>query len=424
MKVLISAYSCDPNKGSEPGVGWNWIREISRFHQVWALTRGKNRDAIETALKNKPMPNVQWVYFDFPNWFRFWKKDRRGEHPYYYLWQFGALFLARRLHKRFSFELAHHVTFATYWMPSFIAFLSIPFVWGPVGGGESAPWAFWKSLSARGKLYELCRDLARYAGEMDPSVRLTARRSRLALASTKETEARLRALGCSSVEIYSQVALVPEEIVRLKAVDQNRCSGAIRFLSMGDLLHLKGFEFGLRAFAEVRAGLHTTEYWIVGDGPERSRLEALVRRLQVEDRVKFWGVLPRSEALKKLMECDVLVHPCLHDSGGFASVEAMAAGRPVICLDLGGPATQVTSETGFKVPAISPRQVVRDLAQAMSSLACDPALCARLGQAARQRVQDDFNWSKKGEQMTAFYREVAGVHSPSQPTHLISRGIE
>jgi len=109
-----------------------------------------------------------------------------------------------------------------------------------------------------------------------------------------------------------------------------------------------------------------------------------------------------------------LVHPSLHDSGGWVCLEAMAAGRPVICLDLGGPALQVTQETGIKVPAISPDQAIRDLAAAMVKLATDPALRARMGQAARPRVREHFNWDKKCDFMMRIYRSVSNMKTEPQ----------
>jgi len=90
LKVLASVYACEPDKGSEPGVGWNWVKQIARFHEVWAITRGNNRDPIERGLAKQPIPNVRWVYFDLPRWTRFWKKGRQGLFFYYYLWLVGV----------------------------------------------------------------------------------------------------------------------------------------------------------------------------------------------------------------------------------------------------------------------------------------------------------------------------------------------
>jgi glycosyltransferase involved in cell wall biosynthesis len=84
----------------------------------------------------------------------------------------------------------------------------------------------------------------------------------------------------------------------------------------------------------------------------------------------------------------------------------MAAGRPVVCLDLGGPATQVTEETGIKVPALDPNQAVSGLAEAMTRLACDPELRDRMGQAGQKRVKEIYDWDVKGQALVRLYEEV------------------
>ncbi|RMD67367.1 glycosyltransferase [Candidatus Parcubacteria bacterium] len=406
MKILLSAYACEPQKGSEPGVGWNWVRQIARFaDDVWVLTRTNNRNAIEKALKEAPLPNVHWVYFDLPSWARFWKKGQRGVHLYYYLWQIGIFFEARRLHQRFGFDLMHHVTFVNYWMPSFLSLLPAPFVWGPVGGGDSTPRLFYKTFSWRGKGYEYAREAMLWLGEHDIFTRQTARRCAWALATTEATASRLKSLRARRVSILSQVALPEAEVASLGTLSLHK-GKPFRFLSLGRLLHWKGFHLGLAAFARLARVFPESEYWLVGDGPERRRLERLAEALGVRHKVRFWGTLPRAEALKKLAECDVLVHPSLHDSGGWVIVEAMAAGRPVICLDLGGPALQVTEETGFKIPARAPEQVIAGIAEAMRQLTSDRGVLLQMSQAARRRVRDGFTWEKRGEQIAELYRSV------------------
>jgi glycosyltransferase involved in cell wall biosynthesis len=405
MKVLVSAYACEPGKGSEPGVGWSWALEISRWHEVWVITRANNRGPIEKVLAERPLPNVHWVYFDLPRWASFWKKGSRGVHAYYCLWQLGAYFVARKLHREVRFDLVHHVTVVNYWLPAFLALLPVPFVWGPVGGGESAPRDFRRCFSLRGRVFELLRDLARSLGQRDPFVRLTARRARVALATTRETALRLRELGCRKVRVHSQVRL-PSEVIAYLEGFAIRKTGPFRLVSIGNLLHWKGFELGLRAFARFQRWDPAAEYWIIGNGPEIRGLEKLAKRMGIAKRVTFWGAIPRQQVLEKLAECDALLHPSLHDSGGWVCAEAMAAGRPVVCLDLGGPALQVTEETGIKVPAISPEQAVRDLATAMLRLAQDPGAKVRMGEASRQRVEEHFAWTSQGERMHQIYTGI------------------
>ncbi|MDR7402370.1 MAG: glycosyltransferase family 4 protein, partial [Armatimonadota bacterium] len=334
---------------------------------------------------------------------------------YYYLWQLTAIPLVRRLHREVGFDVVHHVTFGKCWAPSALAFLDgVPFVWGPVGGGEFAPLALWCTFGLSGIAYETVRTAARFLAALDPLVRLTTRRASLALASAPETAVRLKRLGVKRVEMMPQLALPPEEIEVLSYVPPPPAA-PVRFLSVGRLLHWKGFHLGLKAFA--RSGLNDVECWIVGEGPERRRLEALARRLGLADRVRFFGQLPRQRVLELLGQVHALIHPSLHDQSPTVCLEAMAAGRPVICLDLGGPAVQVTEESGIKVPARSPSQVVSDLAAAMQMLASDPDLRARMGERGRRRVEEHFLWPVKADSLTRWLIQVAGkLEEPKEAT--------
>lgn len=419
LKVLISAYACRPGKGSEPGVGWNLARELAQHHCVWVITRANNRAETEAYLRQHPIPQLTVIYCTLPAWVERLNHQQRWVHAHYYLWQIAVYFTVRQLHAIHHFDLVHHVTYVRYSSPSFLALLPIPFVWGPVGGGESAPAAFWQDFDQRAQRYEQLRNLARRVGEFDPFVRLTARRSVLARATTEETAQRLRALGASQVEVYSQLGLCEAEITELADYADHRASNRVseeppRFLSIGRLLHWKGFHLGLRAFA-IADLPSNTEYWIVGDGPERDRLQSLAQSLGIAQRVKFWGELSREKTLEMLAHTLALIHPSLHESGGLVCLEAMAAQCPVICLALGGPAIQVTDATGIKIPADSPAQAVQDIAAAISQLANTPELAAKLGQRAQQRVRNHYHWATKAAALAKLYPTLLPV-SPERPS--------
>ncbi len=412
LKVLLSAYACAPGTGSEPGVGWNVACELAKGHEVWVITRANNRPAIDAALKQARGPVPHFVYFDLPAWARWWKRGPRGVHLYYYLWQLGAFFLARRLHRECRFDVVHHVTFVKYWAPSFLAWLPAPFVWGPVGGGESVPRPLWRSLGVAASVYETVRTLARWAAERDPFVRQTARRSVLALATTEQTARRLHRLGARTVAVLGESGLSRSEYLAFSPGPVDPGAG-IRFVSIGRLVHVKGYHLSLQAFGRARiSGAH---YLLIGDGPERRRLEGMARHLGIAQQVQFLGQLPRPQALDILKQTDIFIHPSLHDSGGWACLEAMAAGKPVICLDTGGPATQVTADTGIKIRPDTPARVVRRLAAAMRLLGSDARLRATLGRQARRRISERYLWETKYHVLTTVYREVVERARPGMP---------
>lgn len=362
-----------------------------------------NRKAITSAVAEQPLANVHWIYLHRP--FGSWIFRTKGWPLYYYLWHLDASSLARDLHRRIRFDLGHHVTMSTYWLPSVLALLPIPFIWGPVGGGESVPGPFAVTLGPLGQLHEYVRNLARLAAHQEPFLRLTARRASTVLAMTTQSAEILRSLGTSTPAVCPGVALPAEDLATLNGLAVRKMM-PFRVLSIGRLLHWKGLHLAIAAFAEFARKFPKSEYWMVGDGPDRGRLEQLARGLHVGEKVRFLGALPRDQAWANMSECDVLLHPSLRDSGGWVCAEAMGARRPVICLDLGGPAGLVTDQSGIKIPASSPEQVVSDFARAMHRLAEDDERRLSMGEAARQRVRDHLCWDRMGEWMAHIYQQV------------------
>lgn len=406
LKVLMSAYACEPNKGSEPADGWNWALQMSRWHEVWVLTRANNRATIESAPLAADPGGLHWVYYDLPRWASFWKRGSRGIQAYYYLWQMAAWRVGARLHHDMGFDLLHHVTFGKYWVPSYLGLLPLKSILGPLGGGESTPPALAASLGRRGRWFERKRDLARTLARLDPVLRVTMRRARIVAATTEESKRAIEQLGASHVVVEPQFGLNDKEL-KFFAGFPARTEPPFRLISIGRLLHWKGFHLGLEAFARFNRVCPDSQYWVVSSGPEAGALKQLAADLGIAHCVTFWGRLPElADVYGKLAQADVLVHPALHEAFGNVCLESLAAGRPVICLDAGGPSLQVTNQCGFKAPVVSLEQTLSKMAEAMALLYRNPDLRLRMGAAARERARTHFHWARKAERMNALYEAV------------------
>jgi glycosyltransferase involved in cell wall biosynthesis len=371
MRILISAYACAPGRVSEPEVGWNRARPVSRSHDVWVLLPENEREAVQGFLRRKHIDRIQFVFCDLPAWIRPSNKNTNIRFaPHYCLWQIEAWRAARPLHKQNRFDIVHRITLGAYRKPSLPVLMRARFLPGPAGGGESQRTA-----------------------EPDPLLRLTMRRSTLAIAKTVETRDRLRVTGARQTLVMSDAAISAEDLHQLGVMPVGR-GKPLRLRSLGRLVHRKGFELSLRALTRSHQTAPDAEYWLVGDGLARKRLTEIARHPGVSQ-----------------SECDVPAHPGLHDSGGWVCPEAMAAARPVVCLDAGGPGVQVTSETGItgiKVRPEYPEQVIRELAAAFRALSGDPALRERPGAAGQARVRELFAWERRREQLLDLYSQPAG----------------
>lgn len=381
MKLLLSAYACQPNSGSEPGVGWRWSIELARLgHEVHVLTRANNREAIESErLRSTLAARLHHHYFDLPPWLARWKRGL-GLYPYYYLWQWGAARSAQRLHALERFELVHHLTFGSIWQPTFMGRLGVPLVLGPLGGGEVAPMQLRKGYSIRGKVVDALRDVARMAAMADPNVRRSHSQARLIALRTPDNVILVAPRQRSKIVNAPDIGAEPAREMPMRASDPH----ILKLLYVGRLLHWKGLHLALRAIADLAGGGIDVRLTLVGQGPEEAHLRALAVRLGIADRLRWVGWVPHEEIGQHYENNDLFLFPSLHDSGGTVVLEAMSHGLPVICLDLGGPGVLISERAGVKVDpsGLSEAEVAARLTAAMAALHRDRVRLAELAQTA------------------------------------------
>jgi glycosyltransferase involved in cell wall biosynthesis len=388
MKILMSAYACEPGKSSEPAVGWNWALQGAKHHDVWVVTRSNNRELIEAALAENPVANLHFVYHDLPRRLRAWKRGNRGIHFYYLLWQLSALKLARRLHGDVGFDAGHHVTFVSHRFPSFLAWLGIPYIWGPVAGAETAPRAFYKSFGRKASLKQRLRDISNTVVRIDPFVGKTARRASKVLAATPDTAAFVsRAFGR---EAQTCLAIGWEGEVAPPRTDD----GPLKAIYVGRLIYWKGVHLALEAMAAADAPRRGMTLTIAGKGPEHERLQQMAIGLGLEGVVHFAGQVPESEVNALLREHNAFLFPSFQDSGAFAVLEAMTQRLPVVAVKSGGPAVLVSEDSGIAIEPQTPAQTVAELCDVLVRLHEDPQLRTRLGDAAARRAVDAFSWER------------------------------
>jgi glycosyltransferase involved in cell wall biosynthesis len=402
LRVLISAFACEPYQGSEPEVGWQWAAQMARFHDVTVLTQGKNRANIERALEElRPDQSLpKFIYFDRAKWLQKLRRRPAGLRIYCLLWHRSARHLIRKLHSANRFELMHHVTIAGFRSPTAIWARTVCTVWGPVGGIENFPLQLLPLQHLPTVLHEITRNLHNQV-QLLPFNSLSRRVDSMTvtLASTREMQIAFEKLGYA-VRVMPTIGLRTCEIPFQPRVPR---SGPLKLLFVGNLIALKGVHLAIEALAASGTKATLT---LIGSGYLRAAMEKRAGRLGISSRVKFRGRVPREEVIKSYQEFDALLFPCIHDTGGYAGIEAMCQELPVICLDAGGPAIAVQEGSGIKVPIGSRSEVIAGLAAAIRRYDQDRRLLLEHGRNARQVVLRNYDWDKKGEQLSAIYEEA------------------
>ena len=408
LKVLLSAYACEPGKGSEPGVGWNVARELSTRVSLWVITRANNRTAIESS-GEEWITHVQWIYWDPPKWLTFWKKGGRGIQLFYGIWQYGVKSVAAKALATHDFDILHHLTFGKYWIPSRLAGLPRPFVFGPVGGGERSPVGLATHGGWRARLAEIFKSIALRVVPLLPGTQSLYRRAAWTFAATSQTLQALKDIGVSNSSILPQSGIRPADLppleIRPKASSSE--SEVLSLVTASRLIHWKAIDLAIEATALATEKIKV-QLTVLQTGPEQERLKMLAQQLGIGEHVVFKGRLPTlDDVYGEIAQADALIHPALHEAFGQSCLESLALGVPVISLNWCGPGLIVDSETGFTVTPGDRVETIRQLANAMISLAEEKRLGISRGEACKKRAFDEFSWSRLAEEIVNRYHMVS-----------------
>jgi glycosyltransferase involved in cell wall biosynthesis len=364
VRVLVSAYACEPGKGSEPEAGWLWSLAAAREHEVVVLTRANNRAAIEAGLAGRDGRKPTYVYLDLPGWARFWKRGRLGIRLYYLVWQVLAARAARRLEREKRFDVVHHVTFANIWLPALACLAGPPFVLGPVGGGQAVPRALYRAIGVRGVALELLLLAVRRLSGLSPLTRTGWRRAAVILVNNEETRDALPRRHRVKA-ILRPHACVGDELARVERPPETATSHGA--LYAGRLHRFKGVALAIAAIEQ----LPDWTLVVAGDGPDAGRLRRLAGQSGAGARISFVGRLPRDELWRRLVSSRAFVFPSMKEGSPFAVAEAEALGVPVVALGVSG-AAALARRPQSRIELVEPRsptETAADFARALARVA-------------------------------------------------------
>ena len=406
MKVLISAMACDPYWGSESQVGWSAVRGLAKDHDLWVITGKRNQPHLERAQAGGLVPeNVCFVYAgSFGRFSSNRMRARFQDWGEYIRYAQAVLPIARDLHRKVRFDLAHHLTIATWRIASPLWKLGIPFAFGPVGGNEQFPLRFLPMLRGAARAFELCRMGSNLFSRLSPSVRACIRRSSHVLASNPETAALAAQMRGSdaNVTLLSPGFFWDDKIKEFSASNAAKdVRGPLRVFAGGNLEGRKGVALALRALARVKSKGVEFRYRFCGGGPESGAMRELADSLGLQEDALFGEALSGPAYREELAATHVFLLPSFRESTGLTMMEAMLAGGVPVVADCGGPAGIVTADCGYKIAVTTPEQMANELAGAIVTMDRDREIILKKGSAAAERIAACYSESN--------YRKVVGA---------------
>ena len=413
FRVLVLGPDCNPEEVSIPYVTYSHAAALAELHDVTLVARSRVEQPLQKAgapfraIEVIPTPFLDKI-FDW-GFRKIFKGSYDGQaltafrYPFSLAFEWYAWRALR--HRIFSgeFDVVLRLIPMSPVLPSPFAYFlrngPIPFVVGPLNGG--LPWpAGFTQLQDQREWISILRNVYRYF----PFARSTYRNAAAIIAASSQTYSEFEAYG-------HKLFFVPEPgISRALCCSEPRRSepnATLELLFVGGLVPRKACDLALRAAAPLLLA-ERARFSVVGDGPERSRLEELVKSLGIAERVTFYGWLSHSEVLSRFRTSDVFVFPTLRDNGAGVVFESLASGTVPVVVDFGGPGDIVNAKVGYKVPLTNEEDMVSQMTKALKELASDSDLLNRLRRNGIFYAQECLTWSEKAKRTSSVLAWAVG----------------
>jgi glycosyltransferase involved in cell wall biosynthesis len=411
LSIVVLAQGANPDSICGPLIAYSQAQALARLHDVTLVIGASNEEVVRR--KQGALHSVEVIKLPLIDRAFAWSVKRVFKNnynnqllqafirPFSLLFEWQAWRQMRARIKDGEFDVVLRLLPISMINVSPFAFFlrngPIPFVIGPVNGGLPWPPGF-RQATIQNKWVTRLRSLYSFL-PFGPS---TYRRAAAIMAGSSHAYAEL---GAHREKLF----FLPEN-----GIEGTMCSSTMRsckpgakieLIFVGSLIPLKACDLALRGAAPLLRD-NLARFTVVGDGPERSRLERLARSLGVDKEVLFCGWLRHDAAVEQLRSADVLLFPSIRDFGGGVVFEALSLGVVPVVADFGGPGDIVHPDVGYKVGLTNEAGVVSQIEEVLRQLAQDRDLLERLQRQAVSYAQEHLTWDAKAQSITSIMHWV------------------
>lgn len=394
MNYLISAYSVNPYKGSEDGIGWNWVLQFEKNFKsgdrIILLTKKFNEEDTKRGMQEYGIKHVELAITDVPsllNWFR--EKHSMFHHMYYILWQHWAWKWVKR--SGIKFDVIHHVTMNDYRIPSeMFKDRNAKVIWGPVGGAQVTPKAL--KCYEKNQIAAMFREIVNKSCFWNPFYKKALRSYTKIYCINRETQNQIEEIVKRKVKLLPELA-IRDDFKNISVVDKH--NNTLKIVFVGRLIAKKGIAFLIDSLMLMPKDL-SWELLIYGDGDDRERIKSQIRSSHIRNHVKLMGNRSLDQISEAYKQADIFVLPSLRETSGNVLLEAMAYAVPVVGFDTSFCSQLKDADCGVFVNTNQPLEKIReDFCNGIVELGKDSTERKRKGMNGYKWVNKTLTWENK-----------------------------
>ena len=409
MKILINAYACSPNMGSEPGMAWNWCLHLAKHCELYIITEGEFRDKIEAVVQTLPHgKNMHFFYNPVTDEVRkmCWNQGDWRFYKYYREWQWKTYLMAKEICSKEKIDILHQLNMIGFREPGYLWKLSqetgIKFVWGPIGGLKQFPTQYAEGRGLKLRFFMSLKNLINvWQLKYDKRVDAAMKQASLLISSIPDSY--------NAIQKYKRLesVIIPETgcfDVTTNYGAPNRFFGdKLQMIWVGKFDFRKRLDIALRAVEKCKNTNIQLAIYGTGTEVQIESYQRLAVDLGIDNQIVWMGAQPNNVVKKAMAESDLFLFTSVSEDTSTVVLEAISYGLPVVCFDACGMAYVIDESVGMKIKLTNPKQSVCDIAETINYLNNNRNRLKEMSENCRQQ-QMELSWDKKAEDMVRLYK--------------------
>tara|TARA_R110002049_G_scaffold309052_2_gene516251 strand:+ start:9810 stop:11060 length:1251 start_codon:yes stop_codon:yes gene_type:complete len=404
-KILINAYACGPHWGSEIGMGWNWVINLSNYCELTVITEKGFQSEIEKVLPLltiKYQPSFHYIDIGERGRLLFWKQGSFAFYTHYRKWQKKAYVLAKKLVADNKYDLVHQLNMIGYREPGYLWKIeNLPFIIGPVGGYEQFPISFLSMLDMRDLLFAIARNFINYfQRNCLTRPKKAYRRSSYIIVATPK--------GLNPILKYksNDVVIIPETgaYKLLDIVDNKEFleSKPFTITWVGKLHGTKALSLALKAISKSKYK-NQLIFNIIGYGPNYKKYKKLASDLKLKN-IVWHGKTENVKVKDIIANSHLFFFTSILEATSTVIFEALERNVPVLCHNTCGFGYVIDETCGIKIPLINPKESINQFSYEIDKIIENPKKLSQLKKGCRAKIESYF-WDTKASKMNEIYNE-------------------
>jgi glycosyltransferase involved in cell wall biosynthesis len=409
LNILINAYACSPNWGSEQGMAWNWIINLANYCKLFVITEEEYKDLIDNAVAKLPQRNnIHFYYNPVSEKVRrmCWNQGDWRFYGHYRKWQKSTFRLALKIIDEQKIDVVHQLNMIGFREPGYLwKIKDIPFVWGPIGGMELMSTGYLTGVPLKQKVAVYLKNTINLLQtRFMPRVRKAIARADALVAAVKGVKDKIEKYYGKNVVLINETGCYPRQTI----IDEKQNKASFDILWVGKFDFRKQLGLALQTIAKVK-DMPDLRFHIIGSGTDKevASYKKMANDIGIADICIWHGKIPNSEVQNLMQQSDLLLFTSIMEGTPHVVLEAIGNNLPVLCFDACGQSAAVTDSVGVKIPVTNTEQSVKEFADAITQVYNNREMLAGFAKACIP-LQQELSWDSKARAMVGIYERVAG----------------